>query len=58
MQEQELWKSCLLLGLTDALGKFQWQSRLNRQYEIEAKEWNWDRDWETPYPIVTGKTGS
>ena len=45
MQEQELWKSCLLLGLTDALGKFQWQSRLNRQYEIEAKEWIGSKDF-------------
>lgn len=45
MQEQTLFKNVLLLGLTDALGKFQWQSRLNRQYEIEAKDWIGSKDF-------------
>ena len=45
MQEHTLFKNVVLLGLTDALGKFQWQSRLNRKYEIEAKDWIVSKDF-------------
>ena len=45
MQEHTIFQNVVLLGLTDALGKFQWQSRLNRQYEIEAKDWIGSKDF-------------
>ena len=39
MQEQLLFKSVLVQGLTDALGKFLWPSRLNVKYQREAIDW-------------------
>ena len=38
MSEQKLWIAVLVQGLTDALGKFLWMTRLNTKYEQEAKD--------------------
>ena len=39
MQEHTLWKNVVLQNVIDSLGVFQWFSRLNKKYHIEAKDW-------------------
>jgi len=43
--EQKLWIAVLVQGLTDALGKFLWMTRLNTKYEQEAKDWLTSKDF-------------
>jgi len=45
MSEQKLWIAVLVQGLTDALGKFLWMTRLNTKYEQEAKDWLTSKDF-------------
>tara|TARA_R110000803_G_scaffold145157_1_gene211012 strand:+ start:255 stop:527 length:273 start_codon:yes stop_codon:yes gene_type:complete len=45
MQEHTLWKNVVLQNVIDSLGVFQWFSRLNKQYEIEAKDWIGSKDF-------------
>ena len=45
MSEQKLWIAVLVQGLTDALGKFLWMTRLNTKYEQEAKDWLASKDF-------------
>ena len=45
MSEQKLWIAVLVQGLTDALGKFLWMTRLNTKYEQEAKDWITSKDF-------------
>ena len=45
MQEQTLWKNVVLQNVIDSLGVFQWFSRLNKKYHIEAKDWMGSKDF-------------
>ena len=45
MQEHTLWKNVVLQNVIDSLGVFQWFSRLNKKYHIEAKDWIGSKDF-------------
>ena len=45
MQEHTLWKNVVLQNVIDSLGVFQWFSRLNKKYHIEAKDWMGSKDF-------------
>ena len=45
MNEQKLFIAVLVQGITDALNKFKWSSRLNSKYQIEAQDWIGSKDF-------------